>query len=61
WVFEDFMGPMEMGVFKAAGTLARGAGVGWEMYALNPEMVFGFDGSTMHPFNQRPFTPTELL
>ena len=56
WVFEDFMTPLRLAVFKAAGTLARGAGVGWELYAVNPEKVFGFDGSGMQPLNQAPFS-----
>jgi len=55
WVFEDYLNPVQMAVFRAAGTLTRGAGVGWEFYAVSPDQVFGFDGSEMHPFNQAPF------
>ena len=61
WVFEDFLDPIQLAVFKVAGTLARGAGVGWELYAVNPAQVFGFDGSLMHPFNQAPFAPDNAL
>lgn len=61
WVFEDFLTDEQLAVFKVAGTLARGAGVGWELYAINPDQVFGFDGSGMHPFNQRPFAPDNAL
>ncbi|MCC8190131.1 MAG: DUF2612 domain-containing protein [Planctomycetes bacterium] len=61
WVFEDFLDPIQRAVFFAAGTLARGAGVGWELYAINPAQVFGFDGSGMHPFNQAPFAPDDSL
>ncbi len=61
WVFEDFMNPLQMAVFKAAGTLARGAGVGWELYAIDPTKVFGFDGSGMHPFDQAPFVPDNAM
>jgi hypothetical protein len=61
WVFEDFLDPLRLAVFMAAGTLARGAGVGWELYAVNPGQVFGFDGSGMHPFNQAPFAPDNAL
>lgn len=61
WVFEDWLTPLQRAVFKAAGTLARGAGVGWELYALNADQVFGFDHSGMHPFNQRPFAPDNAL
>lgn len=61
WVFEDFMDPIQLAVFRVAGTLARGAGVGWEIYAVNPETAFGFDGSEMQPFNQAPFAPDNAL
>lgn len=61
WVFEDYLDATQLAVFKAAGTLARGAGVGWELYAINPGQVFGFDGSEMHPFNQAPFAPDDVL
>jgi hypothetical protein len=57
WVFEDFLDPVQLAVFKAAGTLARGAGVGWELYAVNPALIFGFDGGGWQPFNQAPFAP----
>jgi hypothetical protein len=46
WVFEDFPDPIQLAVFKAAGTLARGAGVGWELYAVNPDRVFGFEATS---------------
>jgi hypothetical protein len=61
WVFEDFLDPLQLAVFKVAGTLARGAGVGWELYAVNPGAVFGFDGGGRQPFNQAPFTPDAAL
>jgi len=57
WVFEDFLDSMQQAIFKAVGTLARGAGVGWELYAIDPRMTFGFDGSAMQPFNQAVFVP----
>lgn len=61
WVFEFYMDPVQLAVFKTAGTLARGAGVGWELYAVNPGQVLGFDESGMHPFNQAPFVPDNAL
>lgn len=61
WVFEDYLDATQLAVFKAAGTLARGAGVGWELYAINPGQVFGFDGSEMQPFNQAPFAPDNIF
>lgn len=61
WVFESELTEMQLAVFKAAGTLARGAGVGWELYAITPANVFGFDGQQMRPFNQAPFAPDDAL
>ncbi len=61
WVFEYFLNEVEMAIFKTAGTLARGAGVGWEMYAVDPDKVLGFDGSKMKSFNQAPFVPDDAL
>ena len=61
WVFEFFLNDVQLAVFKVAGTLARGAGVGWELYAINPNEVFGFDGSEMNTFNQAPFAPDAAL
>lgn len=61
WVFEDFMDDIQRVVFKVAGTLARGAGVGWELYAVNPAQVFGFNGSGMNPFNQSSFASDNAL
>ena len=61
WVFADFLTPQQRAVFAVAGTLARGAGVGWELYAVNPGRVFGFDGSDMQPFSQAPFAGDNTL
>jgi hypothetical protein len=61
WVFEAFLTDEQTAVFEAAGTLARPAGVGWEMYFVNPGEVFGFDGSGLLPFNQAPFRPDNSL
>ena len=61
WVFEDYLTPLQLAVFKTAGTLARGAGVGWELYAINPGTAFGFDGSELQPFNQAPFAPDNAM
>lgn len=61
WVFESELTGVQLAVFKAAGTLARGAGVGWELYAVTPANVFGFDGQEMRPFNQAPFASDNLL
>jgi hypothetical protein len=61
WVYEDFLNAEQLAVFKAAGTLARPAGVGWELYAIDPDSVFGFDGSGLQPFDQAPFAPDGAL
>lgn len=55
WVFESNMSPIQLSIFKQVGTLAKGAGVGWEILPVDPEKVFGFVGSGMQPFNQAPF------
>lgn len=57
WVFEDYLTPAQEAIFDVAGHLTRGAGVGWEFYAIDPAITFGFDGSKMQPFNQAPFVP----
>ncbi len=46
---------------KVGITQGDGAGVGWELYAVSPDKVLGFDGSTMYPFNQAPFAPDAAL
>jgi hypothetical protein len=61
WVFEDFFNEIQQAVFSVAGPLAKGAGVGWELYAIDPDKVFGFDGSSMLPFNQAPFVPDNAM
>jgi hypothetical protein len=61
WVFEGPLNAVQMAVFRAAGTLARGAGVGWEFYAISPRESFGFDGSEMQPFMQAPFAGDSAL
>lgn len=61
WVFEDFLTPTQQAVFRAAGTLARGAGVGWQIYAINKNEVLGFVGSELQPFNQGIFAPDKAL
>lgn len=61
YVFEDWLEGLDLAVFKKAGTLAKGQGVGWEMYAINPGQVMGYDGSGMHPLNQAPFAPDKAL
>ena len=61
WVFEDYMTPLQLAVFKVAGTLARGSGVGWELYSINPARVFGFTGGDFQPFNQAPFAADNAL
>lgn len=61
YVSEEFMSPLQMAMFKKAGILTKGAGVGWELYAVNPNKVFGFFGSGMRPFNQAPFVPDNSL
>lgn len=60
FVFEFFLTDVQKAIFRVAGTLARGAGVGWELYALNPRETFGFDPG-WQPFNQAPFAADDAL
>ncbi|MDR2947134.1 MAG: DUF2612 domain-containing protein [Candidatus Adiutrix sp.] len=61
WVFETFLTAEQLAIFRVAGTLARGAGVGWELFAVDPKKVFGFFGSNNQPFNQAQFVPDKSL
>ena len=60
-MFEECRTSLELAVFRVAGTLARRAGVGWELYTINPGQVFGFDGSGVQPFNQAPLAADNAL
>ena len=42
-------------ILQHYGLLTRGAGVGYEVITNLSEDTFGFLGSGLHPFNQRPF------
>lgn len=56
WVFNYHLSPEEKAIFKVAGTLCRGAGVGWEWYEIAPGETFGFSGSDLQPFDQGTFS-----
>lgn len=61
WVLEHFLSDEERAIFKVAGTLCKGAGVGWSMYNTDPDRVFGFDGGGWQPFDQACFDPYGLM
>lgn len=61
WVFLDFFDDLDFAVFRAAGQLNRGAGVGWSLYAIDPGQIFGFDEQQLQPFNQGIFDPVGLI
>lgn len=61
WVIAHFVEDEERAVFKVAGTLCRGAGVGWGMYSTDPNQVFGFAGGGWQPFNQGVFDPYGIM
>lgn len=61
WVFNYFFTDTDIAVFRVAGTYNRGGGVGWGVYAVDPDQVFGFDGSGMQPFNQGIFDPVGVI
>lgn len=60
-VFEFYADAIQTAILKNYGLLARGGGVGWEWYQIDPANVFGFDGSGLQPFNQAPFDPYGLV
>lgn len=61
WVLPKFLSNEERAIFKVAGKLCKGAGVGWDMYSTDPDSVFGFDGGDWQPFNQGSFDPYGLI
>lgn len=61
WNLEKFISDEERAIFKVAGTLCKGAGVGWHMYSTEEASVFGFDGGNWQPFNQGSFDPYGLI
>lgn len=51
-VFEFYADVIQTAILQNYGLLARGGGVGWEWYQIDPATTFGFDGSALQPFNQ---------
>ena len=51
-VFEFYADAIQTAILQNYGLLARGGGVGWEWYQIDPATTFGFDGSALQPFNQ---------
>lgn len=60
-VFEFTPTAEQKAILQAYGLLTRGAGVGWEYYEIDPNEIFGFDGSGMQPFDQAPFNPYSVV
>jgi hypothetical protein len=56
-VFFYWMTDLEIAIVKAYGLYTRPGGVGWELYQIDPDEVFGFDGQELQPFNQGIFAP----
>ena len=54
-VFEQLINPYENAIFNNYALLAKGAGVGWELYQVPVSHTFGFAGSRLQPFNQGTF------
>lgn len=50
WLFQRYLTDEELALFKVGGTLCVGAGVGWDLYQIDKENVFGFAGSGLQPF-----------
>lgn len=51
-VFEFYADAIQTAILQNYGLLARGGGVGWEWYQIDPATTFGFAGSALQPFNQ---------
>lgn len=54
-VFEFYLSPYQRTIAKTPGLLTRGAGVGLEIFEIDPQNTFGFSGSGLQPFNQGVF------
>lgn len=50
WLFQRYLTDEELALFKVGGTLCVGAGVGWDLYQIDKENVFGFAGRGLQPF-----------
>lgn len=61
WLFQRYLTDEELALFKVGGTLCVGAGVGWDLYQIDKENVFGFAGSGLQPFNCGVFDPVGTI
>lgn len=57
WLFKKYLSAEDLAIFKVGGTLCIGAGVGWDLYQIDLDNVFGFAGSGLQPFNCGVFDP----
>lgn len=55
WVIDGRVDEFQLALFKLGGTLCLGAGVGWNLIAVDKANTFGFWGSGLQPFNQGMF------
>lgn len=55
WVINGRVDEFQLALFKLGGTLCLGAGVGWNLVAVDAANTFGFLGSGLQPFNQGMF------
>lgn len=57
YIFEFTLEPWQRALMRSYGLLARGAGVRYEWYEIDPVHTFGFAGSGFQPFDQGVFSP----
>ena len=55
WAIDGLVDEFQLALFKLGGTLCLGAGVGWNLIAVDTENTFGFLDSELQPFNQGAF------
>ncbi len=60
FVFEFNLSALEKSIFNL-GLLNRGAGVGYEYYAIDRENTFGFNGSGLNTFNNGVFEVNKII
>lgn len=59
-VFEFYLKPYDVALFREYGLLNLGAGVDYEYYQIEPQNTFGFNGSNLQPFSQGIFQPYSI-
>ena len=59
-VFQFYLSAYQRAIFKEYGIMNLGAGVDFEYYQIDPDHVFGFNGSGLQPFGQGVFNAYQI-